>query len=171
MDARSVIFYLIAGMILGTGFLSVTTRQIFRAAIYLLFSLIGIAGLYFWMDYQFIAAVQIIVYAGGIVVLIVFSIFLTQEAGVHLQPALRSRRLFGVLAGIAGILLTLHQYYLAGWQGNATTGKEISMVDIGTGMLSAGTGGYVLPFEVLSVLLLAAMVGCIVIALKPSSES
>ena len=58
-----------------------TTTKIFRAAIFLLFTLIGVAGLYFWMQIEFVAAVQIIVYVGGIVVLIIFSIFLTQQSG------------------------------------------------------------------------------------------
>ena len=77
MNGSTIIFYLLAALTLVCGVLSVSTRQIFRAAIYLLFSLIGIAGIYFWLDYQFVAAVQIVVYVGGIVVLIIFSIFLT----------------------------------------------------------------------------------------------
>ena len=80
MSGSTIIFYLLAALTLVCGVLSVTTRQIFRAAIYLLFSLIGIAGIYFWLQYEFIAAVQIVVYAGGIAVLIIFSIFLTQQA-------------------------------------------------------------------------------------------
>jgi NADH-quinone oxidoreductase subunit J len=74
MNGATIIFYLLAAMTLGCGVIAVSTRQIFRAAIALLFSLVGIAGIYFWMDYQFIAAVQIVVYVGGIVVLIIFSI-------------------------------------------------------------------------------------------------
>ena len=85
MTGPTIIFYLLAALTLVSGLLSVTTRQIFRAAIYLLFSLIGVAGIYFWLDYQFIAAVQIVVYVGGIVVLIIFSIFLTQQAGEKMQ--------------------------------------------------------------------------------------
>ena len=81
IDGQTIIFYLLAALTLVCGLLSVTSRQIFRSAIYLLFSLIGIAGIYFWMNYKFIAAVQIVVYVGGIVVLIIFSIFLTQQAG------------------------------------------------------------------------------------------
>ena len=76
MTASQIIFYIIAGFILGTAILSVTTRKIFRSAIWLLFSLIGVAALFFWMQVEFIAAVQIVVYVGGIVVLIIFSIFL-----------------------------------------------------------------------------------------------
>ena len=72
---------MLSALILGGGLLAVTSRKIFRSAIWLLFSLIGIAGLYFWFQVDFIAAVQIIVYVGGIVVLIIFSIFLTQQSG------------------------------------------------------------------------------------------
>ena len=79
MSAHVIIFYFLAAFILGTGFMAVTARKIFRAAIWLLSSLVGIAGLYFWMQVEFIAAVQIVVYVGGIVVLIIFSIFLTIE--------------------------------------------------------------------------------------------
>src|SRR6187455_2420525 len=98
MSGSTIIFYLLAGLTLGCGFLSVTTRQIFRAAIYLLFALVGIAGLYFWLQYQFIAAVQIVVYVGGIVVLIIFSIFLTQQSGEKLPQQKICRVIFSGLA-------------------------------------------------------------------------
>ena len=81
MSGSTIIFYMLAALTLVSAVMSVSTRRIFRAAIFLLFTLIGIAGLYFWMEYEFIAAVQIVVYVGGITVLIIFSIFLTQEAG------------------------------------------------------------------------------------------
>ena len=74
MDASAIIFYCISAVILGAGIMAVTSRKIFRSAIWLLFSLVGVVGLYFWMQVEFIAAVQVIVYVGGIVVLIIFSI-------------------------------------------------------------------------------------------------
>lgn len=101
MSGAVVIFYLLAALVLGSGLLAVTSRQLFRSAIYLLFSLIGIAGLFFWMEYEFVAAVQIVVYVGGIVVLIIFSIFLTQSAGEKLPPPKGSRQLFAGLATFA----------------------------------------------------------------------
>jgi len=81
MNGSTIIFYGLAAMTLVSAVMAVTTRQIFRAAIFLLFSLIGIAGIYFWLNYTFLAAVQIVVYVGGIVVMIIFSIFLTQQSG------------------------------------------------------------------------------------------
>ena len=74
MSGADILFYILAAIILGSGILSVTTRHIFRAAIFLLFSLIGVAGMYFWMQYEFIAAVQIVVYVGGITVLTVVTV-------------------------------------------------------------------------------------------------
>jgi NADH-quinone oxidoreductase subunit J len=165
MSASVIIFYVLAVWILGTGLLAVTTRKIFRSAIYLLGSLIGISGLYFWMEVEFIAAVQIVVYVGGIVVLIIFSIFLTQQSGKEMASTPKKRNFAALLASLFGYLFTcslIHQ------NGFAATGKPFdnSVERIGTLMLNTGDGGYVLPFEVVSILLLAAMIGCIVIALK-----
>ena len=86
MSASAVVFYILSVVILGAALLAVTSRKIFRSAIWLLFSLTGIAGLYFWLQMEFVAAVQIVVYVGGIVVLIIFSIFLTQQSGMDLPP-------------------------------------------------------------------------------------
>src|SRR6476469_6289129 len=106
MTASQVIFYLLSAFILGAGIISVTTTKIFRAAIWLLFSLIGIAGLFFWMQMEFIAAVQIVVYVGGIVVLIIFSIFLTQQSGKEMATPSAGRIVFSSLAVFIGFALT-----------------------------------------------------------------
>src|SRR5580658_9803434 len=106
MSASAVVFYILSFFILATGLLAVTSRKIFRSAIWLLFSLTGIAGLYFWLQMEFIAAVQVVVYVGGIVVLIIFSIFLTQQSGKDLPPPVRGRAVFSALAAGAGFLLT-----------------------------------------------------------------
>jgi NADH-quinone oxidoreductase subunit J len=171
MDGNTIIFYLLAGMTLGSGFLSVVTRQIFRAAIYLLFALIGIAGLYFWMNYEFIAAVQIVVYVGGIVVLIIFSIFLTQQAGDKLASPKLGRTVFSALAVFCAFAFTLLQIWQDGFKKMETSTEPVTVRRIGEKMLSTSDGGYALPFEVISMLLLAAMVGCIVIALRQKPET
>src|ERR1700749_3485722 len=106
MSASAIVFYILSFFILVTGLLAVTSRKIFRSAIWLLFSLTGIAGLYFWLQLEFIAAVQIVVYVGGVVVLIIFSIFLTQQSGKELPPPVRSRAVLAALAVCAGFVLT-----------------------------------------------------------------
>lgn len=166
MSGFAIIFYLLAALTLVSGVLAVSTRQIFRAAIYLLFSLIGIAGLYFWLQYEFIAAVQIVVYVGGIVVLIIFSIFLTQQAGEKLAKQKIGRKIFSALATFCGFALTMLQVYQNTFYEPDKEPVSPTVTNIGNKMLSIKDGGYALPFEVVSILLLAAMIGCIVIAMR-----
>lgn len=169
MNGSTIIFYLLAGLVLGCGLLAVTTRQIFRSAIALLFSLIGVAGLYFWMHYEFIAAVQTVVYVGGIVVLIIFSVFLTQQAGDKMPKQSLGRTLFSALAAFLGFALTLVQVVQHTFTPSTAPAADSSVAGIGRLMLSVDQNGFALPFEVISMLLLAAMVGCIVIALRTPS--
>ena len=169
MDFKGIVFFLIAAFTLITALMSVTEKKIFRAAIYLLFSMMGVAGIYFWLNYDFIAAVQIIVYVGGIVVLIIFSIFLTHQVGSEMERPKRLRQSFSLLAvlfAFAFCFMIIWQYEFIGEQQQAA---ELTANAIGEQLLSLTGHGYILPFEVVSMLLLAAMVGCIVIALKPAS--
>ena len=171
MTASQIIFYIISAFILGTALLAVTTRKIFRSAIWLLFSLVGIAGLFFWMDVEFIAAVQIVVYVGGIVVLIIFSIFLTQQSGSEMKKPKLSRTIFSVLAAVFGF--ALFYTLISQYNFQPATGKvlNVDVGEIGKQLLSTTEHGFILPFEVVSTLLLAAMIGCIVIAMKNPSNS
>jgi NADH-quinone oxidoreductase subunit J len=171
IDGSTIIFYLLAALTLTCGLLSVSTRQIFRAAIYLLFSLIGIAGIYFWLQYEFIAAVQIVVYVGGIVVLIIFSIFLTQQAGEKLPKQRLDRKIFAALAVFCGFALTMLQVYHHTFYGTPEAAVPATVLNIGKKMMAVGNGGYALPFEIISMLLLAAMIGCIVIAVRSKPET
>lgn len=170
MTASQIIFYILSAFILGTAILSVTTNKIFRSAIWLLFSLIGIAGLYFWLQVEFIAAVQIVVYVGGIVVLIIFSIFLTQQAGKEMPKPPVMRTVASVLAVLFGFALSYFLIYKNDFKAGDKP-FDWSVNKIGTQMLETGENGYVLPFEVVTILLLAAMVGCIVIAIKTPAPS
>lgn len=170
MSGSTIIFYMLAALTLVSGIFAVGTRQIFRAAIFLLFSLIGVAGLYFWMQYEFIAAVQIVVYVGGIAVLIIFSIFLTQQAGEKMPKQKLGRQIFSALAAFCGFAFIMLQVFQHSFIGITNNPVDSGVAGIGTKMLSVNDGGYALPFEVVSMLLLAALIGCIVIALKPAKE-
>lgn len=166
MNGSDILFYGLAALTLGCGVLAVTTRQLFRAAIFLLFSLIGVAGIYLWMQYEFIAAVQVVVYVGGIVVLIIFSIFLTHQAGNKLAPQKVQRKIAAFLAAFCGFALVMLQVYQHTFTESSETAVAPTVKAIGTQMLDTKNGGYALPFEVISILLLAAMIGCIVIAIQ-----
>ena len=161
-----VMFYLLGAMILTFSVLTVTTRRILRAAVYLLFVLISTAGLYFMLSYNFLAAVQLTVYAGGIVVLIIFSILLTSHLSERAVMAPLKQSLLSALATLAGATLTLMTILRFAFVPNAGVDPQLNITDVGNSLVSYNRDGYALPFEVISVLLLAAMIGAIVVAKK-----
>jgi NADH-quinone oxidoreductase subunit J len=166
MKGETIVFYLLAALTLVSAAMAVGTRRIFRSAVYLLSSLIGIAGLYFWMRFEFAAAVQIVVYAGGIAVLIIFSVFLTQRAGDDMPTPPILRTIAAAGAALLGMGLVMLQLVAPPFPTPAVAEVDRSVSAIGRRMLATGDDGFALPFEVVSLLLLAAMIGCIVIAMR-----
>jgi len=170
MTVHQIIFALFSAIILVFSILTVTTRRILRAATFLLLVLVSTAGLYFMLNYQFMAAVQLTLYAGGIVVLIIFSILLTSHINQKFEPIGWKKMYFSALAAIAGAILCITTILQHQFQATTEAAKEIDMKVIGNSLLSYDREGYVLPFEVISVLLLAAMIGAIVIAKRKKKE-
>jgi len=150
--------------------LAIVTRSLLRAAVFLLLVLICTAGLYLFLNYHFLAAIQLSVYAGGVVILFVFAIFLTTSKGETLMGYPFRRYLYGALAVIAGIGITLFAWvkheFLYSPQTGIAHDIEIDMKIIGHTLLGTGKHQYLLPFEILSVLLLACIIGGIIIARK-----
>jgi NADH-quinone oxidoreductase subunit J len=169
MSASTVIFYLLAAMVLTFGVLTVTATKIFRAAVYLLLALIGIAGIYILMEMDFVAALQIVIYVGGIVVLIIFSIFLTHSSGEKLPKQSKSVLIQAAMLALAGLVLVAAIVTKQVFVPAGVPAIEHSVQNIGRQLLSYTNYGYVLPFEIVSILLLAALVGSIVIAMKSKS--
>ena len=170
MSASTIIFYILSALIVTFGALTVFTQRIFRAAIFLLLTLIGIAGIYILMEMQFVAALQVVVYVGGIVVLIIFSIFLTSSGKEKVNPHKLIRTITAALLSLAGLvfsvwIVTSHIFTPAG-----IAAIDPSVRNIGLQLLSYNNFGYVFPFEVVSILLLAALVGSIVIAMKSKKQ-
>jgi NADH-quinone oxidoreductase subunit J len=166
MAANQIMFILFAAIIVVFSFLTVTSRRILRAAVYLLFVLVSTSGLYFMLNYQFLAAVQLSLYAGGIVVLIIFSILLTSHISQKFESPGLKKSIFSAIAALAGVILSIVTILDYNFSATTEAAKEVDMRLIGKSLLSVDYNGYVLPFEVISVLLLAAMVGAIVIAKK-----
>lgn len=146
--------------------MTVTTKILLRAAIYLLFVLCAIAGLFFIFQYNFLAAVQLTVYGGGIVVLVIFSILLTSRIGEELERASSKKIVFAALAAFSGAFLVISVLASHTFQATGLAAPVQDVRTIGTLLISAGEKGYVLPFEVISILLLAALIAAIVIAKK-----
>lgn len=166
MELNQVIFFLLSGLILIFSVLAITSRRILRAAVFLLIVLLATAGLYFMLQYEFMAAVQLTLYAGGIVVLIIFSILLTSHISQKFQQPSIANVIAGVLAGGAGCALACWSIVKYTFTPSAETALNVNMNVIGKSLLSTGNYGYALPFEVISILLVAAMIGAIIIAKK-----
>ena len=164
--AQQVIFYLLAIVIVVCSILTVTTRRILRAATYLLFVLFATAGIYFMLDYTFLGSVQLAVYAGGILVLFVFSILLTSHPGERTEQKSVAKRIVGLIAAVAGTAVCAYALITYPFQTIPLTGGEIDMKTIGHALIGMEKYQYLLPFEAISVLLLACIIGGIMIARK-----
>jgi NADH-quinone oxidoreductase subunit J len=118
------------------------------------------------LNYQFLAAVQLTLYAGGIVVLIIFSILLTSHISQKFEAAELKKTIFSAIASITGAILAIITILDYNFSATSKAAAEIDMKLIGRSLLSLEKDGYILPFEVISILLLAAMISAIVVAKK-----
>jgi len=166
MTGSTIIFFILATAIIVFSIASILDRRILRAAIYLLFVLVSIAGLFYLMRFEFLAAVQLILYAGGIVVLIIFSILLPSQINSRLGKPALMQVIPAVLTALAGIGITVLSILPTAFSATTETSIGADMRTIGLQLMDTNIHGYALPFEVISILLLAALVGAIFIARK-----
>lgn len=165
--AEQIIFYILATIIVFSAIMAVTTQKIIRSATFLLFVLLGTAGLYLLLDYHFLMAVQIAVYAGGVMVLFIFAILLTNEPGRNVKFEKPGRMFVAALAAFAGLGICGHIiFYNVNKFYTYVTHSELQMQDIGMAMMGTDKYQYLLPFEAISILLLACIIGGIMIARK-----
>lgn len=169
---RNILFYVLSILTLLSAIAVVTTRHLFRGALALIGVLSGIAGMYLLMNAQFLAAVQITVYIGGIVVLIVYVVMLVSDVihgGISATQTWR-KVVSGLLAAILFVLLTIAVTPLGLIDStSAANQRSASIAEIGKALLSPEKGGFILAFELISLLLIAAIIGAVTIA-YPSKE-
>jgi NADH-quinone oxidoreductase subunit J len=161
---EAIIFYILAALMVIFAVASVTSRKILRAVIYLLFVLICIAGMYFLINYNLLAAIQLTVYAGGVIVLFIFSVLLVHHVELELEKTPLKKKLIAGFLSLLGLSVTLWTIFTYTFKTATTTYSSIEVKDIGFKLLSYGDGGFILPFEVISVLLVAVMIGAIIVA-------
>lgn len=170
--ANIILYFVIAIAMVALSVMAVTSRKLLRSATYLLFVLICTGIFYFQLGYQFLGAVQIAVYAGGIMVLFVFSILLTHKPDQKNAPLESHRRFWGLLSSCIGTVVLLFALFkmpvLNGLSLTEclTASPAITMHDIGTAFTGTNKFQYLLPFEAVSVLLLACIIGGVVVARK-----
>lgn len=161
-----ILFYLLAGCAIASGTLMILQRNPLMSAIYLIVNFFCIAGLYLLLRAQFLAVIQIVVYTGAIMVLVVFVIMLLNLGDEQrltekfdIKKIIGSVFVFGFLAEMAYIFFST---------GVTGTGISAQAVNIGSveRLGDALFGKFLLPFEVTSLLLLAAIVGAVILAKK-----
>ena len=144
----------------------VTLTNLFRAALSLGVVLLGVAGLFLFLHAEFLAFVQILVYVGAILTLVVFAVMLTARmADVSVARASRPAGPAAVVS--IGLFLALVWLILRVPWPALTGGRDISLHELGRTLVTT----LVLPFEVISVVLVAAMIGAIAVASVSSSQS
>jgi NADH:ubiquinone oxidoreductase subunit 6 (subunit J) len=157
-----IIWFIMAIFILGGGFGVIISRNLIHGAMYLILALFGMAGMFILLEAPFLAAVQILVYVGAISVLITITIMVTRRvmgATENINRQWPLAALIGVLVfGVLGFVI-LNQF---GWLYPSGSVRADYISQLGTALVDHQ--GFLLPFEVASVLLLAAMIGSIVVA-------
>lgn len=193
------VFCILAVVILGSAILCVTTKRIMRAATFLLFVLFGVAGLYFLLDYTYLGAAQISVYAGGVTMMYIFAIQLVGKNTLQglVERMKGSRVILGGILSLVSLAVVLFVMLknsllngivaktcfadacsseeccidkLLGLFIVETETAEVPMETIGQALLGSEKYQYVLPFEFISVFLLACIIGGIVIARKEEEK-
>jgi NADH-quinone oxidoreductase subunit J len=165
MTGEQIIFLVVAFFTLGSGFMVVTTRNLVHAALWLVATLFGVAVVFAILDAGFLAVVQVVVYIGAIAILFIFAVMLTRKDMRDQGPQMNRNWWFGALLSV----LTFGGLYLLlqGWTGLSKTALDIpsgfdAVAELGNALISPDA--YVLPFEVASVLLVAALVGAVYVA-------
>ena len=156
---QAVFFFVLAAFTVAAALLVVLRRNIVHSAVALIFSFCGVAGIYVLLDAEFLGAVQVLIYVGGITILLLFAIMLTTRIAARVNVFNAQVGLSALIA--LGITAVLVYASLTGIQmgGEAPPPPETAPA-LGRLLLTT----HVLPFEVASVLLLAAMVGAIILA-------
>jgi NADH-quinone oxidoreductase subunit J len=160
---EAIIFYLFAVIMVGSALAILISKNIVRSAIWLLATLVAAAGFYLLLSANYLAAIQLIVYAGGVLVLIVFGVMLTAKSpAARFEPGAREI-LIGVVVGavlLVGLLAAMLGDSWPAIPGASPTAEVSPVRTIGEELLTT----YLVPFELVSVLLLAVMIGAAYLA-------
>ena len=154
------IFYILAAIIIGSSVMVVTMRNIFHSALFLVLCFFSVAGIYVLLEAEFLAAVQVLIYVGAITILMIFAIMLTHKLYNAKIRQSNEQVIPGLIIVGALLVATLFALSKTAWKLSFETPPDQSAVAVGKLLLTT----YVLPFEVVSVVLLTALIGAVIIA-------
>lgn len=165
MDSTALVvaFWLLAALTLGSALMVAVVRDLIHAVLLLILSFVGVAGLFLTLSADFVAVVQVLIYAGAISVLMLFAILLTPRAARD-NATVSYKAPVSVIAGLFGAII-VSVAVSTDWAKTDEDRFDTTAAAIGRALLDP----FVLPFEVASVLLLAAMVGAIILV-RPGRE-
>jgi NADH:ubiquinone oxidoreductase subunit 6 (subunit J) len=155
-----IAFFVLAAVAIIGAFMAVTLRNLVRAALGLILSFMGVAGIYFVLEAEFVAVVQILIYVGAISVLILFAIMLTRGIMTSTVSAENSQWVIATFVSVLVFAILLFVAINTNWPVSPAASVGDLIPKLGTELVTT----YLLPFEAVSLLLLAALIGAIVIA-------
>ncbi|MCP4631370.1 MAG: NADH-quinone oxidoreductase subunit J [candidate division Zixibacteria bacterium] len=157
---ESAVFYILAAVILVSGIFVVTLRNIFHSALMLVLCLFGVAGIYIMLHADFLAAVQVLIYVGAVTILMIFAVMITHQMTGKKMRQFNEQPLPAGLIILSLAILLVISILRTGFEVMEQSEPQLTVATIGKAFMT----DYVLPFEIVSVVLLVALIGAIVIA-------
>tara|TARA_B100002052_G_scaffold172083_1_gene156676 strand:- start:9797 stop:10315 length:519 start_codon:yes stop_codon:yes gene_type:complete len=165
-DLGTFLFFGIALLTIASALMVVTSPNLVHSAVSLLFTLFSIAAIYVFLYADFIAATQVVVYVGGILVLIIFGVMLTNKIDDATIKSPTHNRIPGIISCLVVLYIQFMVILNTDWYQGEEIVRESTIKDIGNLLLTK----YLLPFEVVSILLLAALIGAAMLSRKKVEE-
>ena len=162
MSLLQIVFIVLSAITLIGALGVVTNRNLFRCALFLVLSFVGVAGLYVLLEAEFLAVVQILVYVGAISILIIFAIMLSQRLMSPEFRASNEQWIWALVAAVALFAILVVILLRVNWPTTSAPVPENAIAALGQALVSPNQ--YLLVFEVASVLLVVALIGAVIIA-------
>ena len=161
-----ILFFGICGLIIASALLVVTSPNLVHSAVSLLFTFFGVAAIYIFLYADFIAATQVIIYVGGILVLIIFGVMLTNKIENATIDSKTHNQIPGIVFTLSMLAMQFYIILNTNWKIVESDARETTVKEIGNLLL----GKYLLPFEVISVLLLASLIGAAMLSRRKTEK-
>ena len=160
MQLLDIVFYVFALITVVSDFIVVFSKNIVYSAFSLIFTFFGVAGLYVLLNADFLAVTQLLIYVGGILILLLFGVMLTSNViDVQMKTGtLQTLPAVILIAGLAGVLCGV--FFITDWKTGGAAEMKSTAPKLGEMLMTT----YLLPFEVASIVLLVALVGAAMIA-------
>jgi NADH-quinone oxidoreductase subunit J len=176
VTGEQILFLVVSGLTIVAGILVVTLRNLFHAALAMMGSFLGVAGLYILLDAGFLAAAQLLVYIGAISILIIFAIMLTRRMMQAQDTPFNTQMVGGLITAVISFILiafvTTRWWSAANNYGSPpeVPAQALNQIVVQLGADFVSANAYVIPFIVASMLLLAALIGSIYVAWPQGEE-